>query len=206
MDVSSLARNVLWNGMLALIPVVIARVFTGAFLSNRKSLKYLAAPLLFIIWLAFLPNTCYLITEWRHFLIYLDTNDLFIRSKTDNVLFAELCALWFFYFLYSGFGMLTFALSIRPIEHIASKRHLATWPIAFLFFTLLSLGVYLGLILRFNSWDIVANPQTLWYSLLELGRRPRLILFIIAFGIFLWLSYKALDIWVDGIKQKLNWK
>jgi len=197
-------RNVTWNGTLALIPVVVA--YAIKYICNkhpRKAIHYAAITALSMVWLAFLPNTCYLLTEWRHFLSVLDTKDLFLQSRVDESALISLLAGSLFYFLYSGFGMITFTLAIRPVERIAAKRGVATRFWAVPFFAAISLGVYLGLILRFNSWDLAINPSIVWQAIVAVGGRPKLIALIMAFGVFLWIAYEALDIWVDGLKLRL---
>lgn len=200
---STLAKNVTWNAMLALIPVVLAYIILWTASRGKSSfVRNLVVAVLSIVWFVFLPNTCYLLTEWRHFLGVLDANDLFLRSQADRWVFIELSLWWLFYFLYSGFGMLTFALAIRPMEHLAVTRGAATWFWAVPFFVALSLGVYLGLVLRFNSWDLVSNPRPIWQAIVDIGGRPVLGAFILTFGLFLWVAYEAVDVWVDGLADR----
>lgn len=203
MDFSSLVRNVLWNGMLAVIPVALAYVALWA--SRIPVMRWprrIMVASLAVVWLAFLPNTCYLLTEWRHFLFLIDVRDLYVRSQADAMLLVRLIALSVFYFLYSGFGMLTFALAIRPMEHLAAKRGALVWFWGLPFFTALSLGVYLGLILRFNTWDLISRPAHVWAAIVQVGGRPFLAAFIVAFGVFLWIAYEAVDVWIDGLADR----
>jgi uncharacterized membrane protein len=195
---------VIWNGTLAVIPVAAAYTFRGVL--DKRPLRlggYLGAIALGVIWLAFLPNTCYLLTEWRHFLKTIDSQNLFMRATTDSVLFIKLVLASLFYFFYSLFGMVTFAMAIRPMERAAIKRGLWVRFWAVPFFAAVALGVYLGLVLRFNSWDLLRSPSMVWQAVVEIGGRPKLAAFIVAFGGFLWLSYEALDIWIDGLKLRL---
>jgi len=197
--------GVVWNGFLALIPVVLAYGIVWLARTARGSAGRKALIVgLSLGWLAFLPNTCYLLTEWRHFLEYVDSRDLFLRSQMNSFVFVRLCGLWLFYFLYSGSGMFTFALAIRPIEHLAAKRGASTWFWAIPFFIALSLGVYLGLVLRFNSWDLATRPGVVWDEIVAIGSRPALGSFIVLFGVFLWIAYKAIDIWIDGLADRLS--
>jgi len=203
MDIGGLVGNLLWNGMLALIPVALA--YTALWLSRLgrwRALRNALIAALAAAWLAFLPNTCYLLTEWRHFLYAMDARDIFVRSRSDPLLLAQLMAWSVFYFLYSGFGMLACALAIRPMEHLAAKRGAAMWFWALPFFVTLSLGVYLGLVLRLNTWDIVARPTAVWESIVQIGGHPKLAAFIVAFGVFLWVAYEAIDVWVDGLADR----
>jgi uncharacterized membrane protein len=195
---------VMWNGMLATIPVGAGYALRSVL--DRKPLRVTGCALalaLGLIWLIFLPNTCYLLTEWRHYLDMLDSQNLFLRAKGDNVLFIKLTLGTMFYFLYSLFGMAAFAMAIRPVERAALRRGIAVRFWALPFFAAVALGVYLGLVLRFNSWDAIGNPAMVWEAIVEVGGRPKLAAFILAFGGFLWVAYEVLDIWIDGLKQRL---
>lgn len=196
--------NVAWNGMLAVVPVVSGYGLRMLFETRPSSAaRYLAGAALALVWFVFLPNTCYLLTEWRHFLLILDAGDLYLRAAHESLPFIKLVLGSLFYFLYSLFGMLTFAMAIRPVERLALKRGVAVRFWAVPFFAAVSLGVYLGLVLRFNSWDIATCPARIWRAVVEVGGRPLLAAMIIAFGAFLWICYEALDIWLDGLKQRL---
>lgn len=200
-----LVRNVLWNGMLAVIPVVLAQaVFWLSGMHGSRPIRNLAIAALSLVWFVFLPNTCYLLTEWRHFLFWVDVRDPFISPRLGGPLLEKIVAMSVFYLLYSGFGMLTFALAIRPMKYLASKRGAAVRLWAAPFFIALSIGVYLGLVLRFNTWDLVSRPGMVWSALVDLGGRARLLAFIFAFGLFLWGAYEATDIWIDGLKERWN--
>lgn len=194
--------------MLAVIPVAVAYALRGV-LDRRPSSpkRYAAAAALTIVWLVFLPNTCYLLTEWRHFLAVLDSSNMFVRAfergNGDSVLFAKLLMGSLFYFLYSAFGMVTFTMAIRPVERAAIKRGISIRFWGMPFFAAVSLGVYLGLILRFNTWDLATNPHLVWQAIVEIGGRPRLAAFILAFGGFLWIAYECVDMWIDGVKLRL---
>jgi uncharacterized membrane protein len=82
------------------------------------------------------------------------------------------------------------------------KVRFPLWLWGIPFFPLVSLGVYLGLIQRFNSWDLLHRPGIIWTRSLQALARPDLFIFILAFGAFLWLAYYLLDIWVDGAKMR----
>ncbi|MCL5102636.1 MAG: DUF1361 domain-containing protein [Armatimonadetes bacterium] len=205
MSLSLLALSVIWNAFLAIIPVALAYSIERILgRQPRSTLSVSVAALLGLVWLGFLPNTCYLVTEWRHFLEYLDRGDLFLRSQYDNVLLVKLCAFSLFYMLYSGFGLLAYAMAIRPISRAIQRLSgdPRTWAIPL--FLASSLGVYLGLVLRFNSWDLAANPAKVWNEIVEVSHRPALTLFIAGFGVFLWVCYRAVDIWIEGFHLTTN--
>lgn len=204
MQMVDLIRNVTWNGMLALVPVV-AAYGLRAVLDMRlaSALRYVLVAGLGIIWFVFLPNTCYLLTEWRHFLFVLDAGNLYLQASHDSILFIKLLMAVVFYFLYALFGMMAFAMAIRPVERLAIKKGLAVKFWGMPFFAAISLGVYLGLVLRFNSWDLATSPARIWGAIVEVGGRPMLAIMVLAFGGFLWACYECLDIWLDGLKQRV---
>ncbi len=192
-----------WNTFLAVIPVVLGYIiYNSSFLSTKRKLPKIVLIILGLAWLAFLPNTCYLLTEWRHFLDTVARTGLHVRWRYDGEATVALMNYTAFYFCYSAIGMFTFALAIRPMAKLAKGLGMRLWVWAMPLFLLLSLGVYLGLILRYNSWDLITRPDEVWASIAALSTRPKLSAFIVGFGAFLWLAYAAMDIWIDGLLTK----
>ncbi|MHB1000182.1 MAG: DUF1361 domain-containing protein [Armatimonadota bacterium] len=188
-----------WNTFLAIIPIVFAYLIDITYRSITKSrIKTVSLVTLGILWMLFLPNTCYLLTEWRHFLIEIGERNLHVQWQESSRSALSLMIRTLFYLCYSGIGVLTFAAAIRPIVRILKQTEIKLWLIGIPFFILLSLGVYLGLILRFNSWDLFSRPNEIWWSITRLLYRPTLSGLILLFGGFLWLSYIIMDIWIDG--------
>lgn len=190
--------------MLALIPVAAAYALRAVLYRRPTSpFRYAAGLVLGVVWLVFLPNTCYLLTEWRHFLFALDAGNLYLQASHDSIMLVKLVMGSLFYLLYALFGMVTFAMAIRPVERMAIRRGVAVRFWAVPFFVAISLGVYLGLVLRFNSWDLATCPTRIWQAVVEVGGRPLLAGVILGFGAFLWTAYESLDIWLDGLKQRI---
>lgn len=191
-----------WNIFLALIPVAMAYAVQELIILPGTRGRWLVKTLIFLAgfaWLAFLPNTCYLLTEWRHFLESLGYTEIQNRWQTDSNAALELMLLTFFYLCYSGVGMLTFTLALRPITRLLRRESIAVWICEVPFFLMMSVGVYLGLILRYNSWDLISRPSEVWTTVSELWSRPTVVLFIILFAGFLRLAYEVTDIWIDGL-------
>ncbi len=61
-------------------------------------------------------------------------------------------------------------------------------------FLLVSAGVFLGLMRRLNSWDVVTGPARVWHAVNAIAHSPWDIGFIAAFAIFLWLAFLVTDI------------
>jgi len=195
--------------MLAVIPVILAYLICWMVTRPNKRRPWatrLCIALLAAAWLAFLPNTCYLLSEWRHFLptgtfieLYLDWKE---AGSKEAIL--KLFAHVLFYYCYSTFGILTFTAAIRPLARMAKSRHYPTELLAVPLFFLVSTGVFLGLMKRLNSWDLVTNPHVVWGKIVVLLHRPWDLGFIAAFAVILWLVYLITDIWIDGFM--LHWK
>ena len=200
-------RWAVWNVFLAGIPVA------TAWLICRTEPQWRARPVLkigvgflLLVWLAFLPNACYLLTEWRHFLVSVDSSDLYLRSQLDHRMTIFLMFYTAFYFCYSAIGVLAFALAIRPIAHLVKKEGGALWIWGIPLFLLTSIGVYLGLILRFNSWELITRPSRIWAEAAALASRPAMASFLLIFAAVLWLAYIVTDIWIDGLALRLRRK
>lgn len=207
MNLRGFLFHTLWNLGLAIIPVLLGYAL-GAVgrraITGRNPLLWASVVVLGLLWLAFVPNTCYLLTEWRHLLDLVERNHLYTRGKSDPQYLFSIGLFAFFYFCYSGFGVLALTLSIRPVE-----RMLRAWRLPFLLlapflFLLLSVGVYLGLILRYNSWDLWTRPGVIGRTLVGIPFRPVLSFSILVFALVLWGLYEALDIWVDGVRERLG--
>src|SRR2546423_5846498 len=160
----SMIRAVSWNLFLAAIPVGLA-YFVAWGLRRRGKQRNLPLALcipLGVVWLAFLPNTCYLLTEWRHLLFDARWAALLQAGDTDRSAMLS-TAKWSVLFLgYSSVGVLLFTLAIRPMERWLRSAGQNPLFFAPLFFPLISLGVYLGLIVRLNSWDLIQRPGFVW--------------------------------------------
>lgn len=145
-----------WNLFLAFIPYQLSRWVMG----NVKVLESRFQLLLcLLVWLLFIPNSFYIIT------------DLFHLSKVRSA------PQWFDLLLLFSFawnGMLLGILSLRNVERIVhstlGKRIsflimlVAMWLIAF--------GIYIGRYLRFNSWDVVTDPFSLLGELADMVLHP----------------------------------
>ena len=132
----------IWNLFLAWIPLVVA---FGLRLKQRPSL-----PLLLIggaIWLLFLPNAPYILTDIVHFRwsrtsVWLDWSMFLSFALTG--LFAGFASLtWMQQIVRERFGRI--AATVLVVGSLGAS----------------GLGVYIGRFLRWNSWDIVTRPQDL---------------------------------------------
>jgi len=150
-----------WNLFLAVIPVALAFFMRRLWVDGSRNARMLFW-LFGFVWLIFLPNACYLLTEWRHFFSMLERNDLYTQwlFLKDTEALRWLIVNFLFYLFDSALGMLAFALATRPVYGLLRKSNPHAWLWGIPFFPLISLGVYLGLIERFNSWNLLHAPDT----------------------------------------------
>ena len=195
----SMFGNALWDVFLAFVPVVLAYVVVWLHKESRRE-RIMQFPLAVaaLLWLAFLPNSCYLLTEWRHFLYSLDESNLFLHARADSRWMVILTFYAALYFVFSAVGMVAFTLAIRPLSRIVHCYVPNTWIATVPLFVMLSAGVYLGLVLRYNSWEIITRPGAIWADIVNVGSSPMLIGMILAFGGFLYLAHLAMDMWIDA--------
>jgi uncharacterized membrane protein len=207
MFVAQTALWVAWNVFLAAIPV--ATGLAMAALIERFTLRSRRVPLaawtpVALVWFVFLPNTCYLLTEWRHFIANGNFVELATAAETRQSYLLPIARWSLFYVFYSGIGIVTFGLSIRPVERVLRRLNAPMNLLAAPFFFVTSLGVYMGLIVRLNSWDLGARPGHVLEVALHGLTTPELLRTIVAFAICLWILYELVDIWLDGVQLRIE--
>lgn len=162
---SVIAGNFSWmiyNILLAIIPVLLARLF-------YKAKSPLLKVIFFAWWLFFVPNTIYLFTDILHLMDQISEVDYF----SAVVLTVQYTALFI-----SGF--LTYVLSMYPIE---KKLRLSPSVIAGLNF-LIGFGIVIGRIHRLNSWDVIFQPEKVFNAALETATALDMFALAILFGLF----------------------
>lgn len=200
-----------WNLFLSAVPVGLVYLWTYCirrYSLKRNGIHWFAFSPLILLWIAFLPNTCYLLTEWRHFFFddYFVTARETVLAEGSNAGMLRIARQGLFFLCYSGFGMLALVFAIRPAEEFLTKQKIpkALWMIPL--FLLTSLGVYLGLIVRLNSWDLLARPGRVWgvttYALMS----PLHLKTLVIFAFLLWIGYEVGNVWADGLMLRIKQK
>ncbi|MFH1233488.1 MAG: DUF1361 domain-containing protein [Patescibacteria group bacterium] len=145
----------LWNVLLIAIPWAIA-IWLGYLWKRTKFVKLLDkffAMILGFFWLLFIPNSIYIITDIRHLLNY-------CPSDSSNQICVNSAWMIPWFFLYAVVGWIFFVYLLRQMTILL--KHIFDITVAKLFIILImpfiSLGVLLGLINRWNSWDFFFHP------------------------------------------------
>ena len=198
--------GVTWNIFLAALPVLFAGALRALCAHFRKAGArgcpwFLWLPL-GLLWFVFLPNACYLVTEWRHFLFQGFPYALQNYEGRDALIFIAKDGL--FFLLYSLTGCLCFALAIRPVEQLVRQTGRSPLLWAAPFFFLISLGVYLGLFVRLNSWNVVTHPSEVLRITVHTLRDSQVSTAIVVFAFLLFLLYEGFDIFLDGVALRLG--
>lgn len=163
---------VIWNLFLAWIPFGLSIVLYDRHRAGvrPRSLVPLAA-----LWLLFLPNAPYILTDFKH-LVPSPVVPLWV----DIVVIAA--PAWTGMLL----GFLSLYLVQSVLRQLAGAR--VAWVAAVAVLGLSSFGIYLGRVLRWNSWDVIANPGIL-SDLGSIVVDPRAIAMTVLLSGFLTLSY-----------------
>jgi uncharacterized membrane protein len=150
-----------WNLFLAWIPLIAAiRVYDG----RRRGAGPARLLPIAAVWLIFLPNAPYLLTDFVH-----------LGSRED-------APLWFDIVLFGSFawtGTLLGFLSIFVMQAIVrgAAGPLWGWVLVVVSLAASSFGIYLGRSLGWNSWDFVVRPgallEDIWARLVDPLAYPR---------------------------------
>jgi uncharacterized membrane protein len=142
-----------WNLFLAWVPygasLLVARLALG-----NDARPWRALPLVGV-WLAFLPNAPYLITDFMH-----------IRARPDMP--------WLFWYdlmmmaIFAWTGCILGAVSLGIMQRIVARYwgRATSWCFVLATAGLCGVGIYLGRFQRWNSWDLLLNPQLVARDLL----------------------------------------
>lgn len=134
------------------------------------------------LWLLFLPNTIYILTDVSH--LFEDW------SKVDNLFRLILI---FQYALFSIFGIITFVVATYFFQRLleGKKKGIKASTIAAICVLnfIVGFGVILGGIRRTNSWYIFTNPSRVMEDVLNLIYSQELLVLSIGVGILANLIY-----------------
>ena len=156
----------IWNLLLAWIPLVFA------FAAYRLHLREHRPGLLFILcvlaWFFFFPNAPYIVTDFVH-----------LEHRPPVPLWFDL--LMIASFAWTGLCLGYFSLYLMQEIARAHFGRWMSWAFVVVMLALGSVGIYLGRVLRWNSWDVVRHPRGLLHQSLERVEDPSGQLGVVAF-------------------------
>lgn len=157
-----------WNLYLAAIPTVLAFV-----LFRRPARTGASWWLTFGAWLLFLPNAPYVLTDVVHMVDDLRAAPSHGRAYAVLVTYA-----WF-----AAAGLVSYVVSMqlfrRFLHRVAPPR--VVLPVLLTVHGLCVVAMYLGRIVRLNSWDVVLAPRTVLASVLRVPHPFTVVLLVAMF-------------------------
>lgn len=145
-----------WNLFLAFIPYWITRWISIRPDLYENKLKRFA---LLALWMLFIPNAFYIITDLFH-----------LRNVHSAPRWFDLLLI----FSFAWNGILCGIISLRRVELLIGLDRGPVYSMGLIFAVmwLNALGIYIGRYLRFNSWDIVTDPFNLMMEIGDLVINP----------------------------------
>jgi len=143
-----------FNLFLAWIPLVLAY---GLSYSARSKPTWIALPPLAVLWIIFLPNAPYLVTD----LVHLEEG-----VNAVNVLLLSLLAIT---------GVLLGVKSLKLVQGAVERLfgRTAGWRFVQGIAVLTAVGIYLGRVLRWNSWTVIHHPEVIVDAVVRSPDDPR---------------------------------
>jgi len=145
-----------WNLFLAFLPYAITE-WLWAHPGIAKNKMILSG--FMTLWILFIPNSFYIITDLFHL------DNFHSAPKWFDLLMI---------FSFAWNGLLLGLMSVRKTElilEVLSGRGFSLF-IVFMVMCLNAFGIYIGRYLRFNSWDIIMQPFSLFHEMFEVLLHP----------------------------------
>lgn len=179
----------IWNLFLAIIPYFLSStIYNNFFDKNKRLQNYIYG----LTWLLFIPNTFYILTDFTH----LHYNSV-LQFSLDLLIITSFSIVGF----YVGLLSLHHMHQLSMAKYGAKMGNLFILNMSFLS----AFGIYLGRVLRFNSWDIISKPRELVYTSISSLFNVETILYTLQLGISILISYILFYHWKQN-KDNFNIK
>ncbi len=173
--------GLLWNLFLAAIPLVWSAAFVAALARKQR----IWAAISFVLWLLFLPNAPYLLTDVMHL------------APRPPVPFWYVLAMLL---SCAATGTLLGYLSLMEVQAAIEDSFgpFVGWLVALGALMGCGFGIYLGRFLRWNSWDALTHPlqfaRVTVGQFLDPGGQPHPVAVTLVYGGGLVIGYVALRV------------
>ncbi|BAU65628.1 hypothetical protein STA3757_30170 [Stanieria sp. NIES-3757] len=149
------SHRIVWNLFLAFIPLL-----CSWFLFRPSVNPSIIWWTFFCVFLAFLPNAPYILTDTIHLLEI--SQQGYPLSLIILVLIPQ-----YSLFVLAGFG--AYAIALMRLDRYLIERGQAQYVVSvnLIIHALCAVGIYLGRFERFNSWDLLTNPNIIMASISE---------------------------------------
>ena len=176
-----LGYGLLWNLFLAALPLLWSSAFQRAIALKH----WIWASISFVLWILFLPNAPYLLTDLIHLNPRPGVPEWYILAMLLS------CA---------ATGTLIGYVSLMDVHAAVERRFgfYGGWLLALSSLMGCGFGIYLGRFLRWNSWDALTRPldfvRTVIGQFVDAGPHPHPIPVTLIFGGGLVIGYIALRV------------
>lgn len=164
-------RWMTWNLFLAFVPLALS-----VWLFRRARSRSVVWWVGLLVFIAFLPNAPYVLTDVIHLVDDIRRGWFSIWTIT-LVLIPQ-------YVLFIVAGFEAYVLSLINLGYYLNQQGKSKWIVwvELLIHGLSAIGIYLGRFLRFNSWDLITQFDTITGSVVDdLARKRPLAVIIITF-------------------------
>lgn len=170
-----------WNLILAWVPLLLSIRLVGV-LKNKRWSSW-ETMIVSVLWIVFLPNSFYMISDFIHLQ----------EIRRPDLLYD---VLMFTSFIFTGVVLGFCSLYLIHLEFIKRFTNRTVMAAIGTILVLCSGAIYIGRDLRWNSWDILANPTGLLFDvsdrLMHLSAYPQMLVTIISFSLLLGTMYGLL--------------
>jgi len=175
----------MWNLFLAWLPYA-ASVTATFFFRNLPAgaFRYTIVAALGVLWLLFFPNAAYLTTDFVH--IIANRQEYLVNGTFGYLVWYDVVLFFFFAWCGIFLGFLSFYQFHRLVALRAGKA--AGWMFVAAASLLCGYGVFLGRIVRLNSWDALVDPIGLLGQVLDHVHRSGAA-FSLLFSVFVAATY-----------------
>lgn len=178
---SLVSSYLVWNLFLAWLPLLLAIRLMDVL--KHKAWSSWEALATSFLWLIFLPNSFYLVSDFIHLQEVQGANLLY-----DSVMFTA------FVFTGLALGFSSLYLVHLQLRRRFTEREASAWIGLILLGC--SVAIYLGRDLRWNTWDLLVNPGGLLFDIsdrvLHPEAYPGMLLVVAAFFVLLCAIYNLL--------------
>jgi uncharacterized membrane protein len=167
-----------WNLLLAWLPLL----FAWWLVKRLPRTRWLSTGniILSLLWLGFLPNSFYLVSDLIH-----------LQSTGEVSLLYD--AVLFFSFIFNGYVSGFMSLYLVHRELIKRLERSTAHAIVGAVILLCSFAIYLGRNLRWNTWDVLVNPAGLLFDvsdrLINPIAHPQVVVTTLTFSLLIGTMY-----------------
>ncbi|TAG94817.1 MAG: DUF1361 domain-containing protein [Oscillatoriales cyanobacterium] len=170
--------------ILGAIAITVALMAVDIWVIRQRGVRSLRWWAGFFAFIAFLPNAPYVLTDIIH---------LIQQSQQGQSVWVVTLALIPQYLVFMIAGFEAYVLSVMSLGYYLTQQGWGKFVLLaeLTIHALSAIGIYLGRFIRFNSWDLLTNPDALVNTVMNdlIGKRPVVVMAatFVVIAVFYWL-------------------